>query len=671
MKNKLHFLMVIHFHQPVGNFGFVIDEITDRCYEPFLDVISAFPNIKFNLHYSGSLLEWFKRYRPSIIDKIRALVAKGQIELVGGGFYEPILSALPPEDAKGQIGMLSDFIKKEFNSKVSGCWLAERVWQQHLTEIFFDSGIKYIMLDEIHLKYAGIKRKDLYGYYLTEENAKAIAVFGADKALRYSIPFMPVEKTIRYFKKIKKDYNAGVVSYGDDGEKFGAWPDTYATVYEKKWLKNFLKALLKNSSWLKTSTVSEYMENNSPLGNIYLPDASYQEMNEWSLSPDAIKRLRFLKDQLKGKKSNKIMEEFLRGGVWKNFFVKYPESNHMHKRALMISHKIQELRLKASGADISRLNRATKELYRAHCNCAYWHGIFGGIYLYHLRAALYSHLIGSEKILDRIEHKTKRWLKFEVSDVDCDGRDEVIVSTKENKFIINPAIGGSITEWDTKVKQVNVLNTLSRKEEEYHKDLKACYRKKIYYDNYRRKLFTDHFIEDNVKLHDLLSGNYKETGEFANSDYDIIKVEESKGRVALSRRSTVNNRPVLLRKIFTIEKQGSSIMVRYSIRNLSLSRLRLNFAPEMNFSLTDDKTREDSSFVDNLLLRDKVEGFNLAMTFSSKAKHVFRYPVCTLSQSQEEPDYNYQASCVVPVFDLIIDSHTNKYIIIKLAINPL
>jgi len=59
------------------------------------------------------------------------------------------------------------------------------------------------MLDEIHLKYAGLKRKDLYGYYLTEENAKTVAVFGADRALRYSIPFMPAEKTIKYLK-IKK-----------------------------------------------------------------------------------------------------------------------------------------------------------------------------------------------------------------------------------------------------------------------------------------------------------------------------------------------------------------------------------------------------------------------------------------------------------------------------------
>jgi len=670
MKNKLHFLMVIHFHQPIGNFGFVIDKITDKCYEPFLDAISGFPDIKFNLHYSGSLLEWFKRYRPPIMDKIKYLSAKGQVELIGGGFYEPMLSALPPEDAKGQIDMLSDFIKREFDFKVSGCWLAERVWQQHLAEVFSEAGIRYLMLDDIHLKFAGLKRRDIYGYYITEENTKTVSVFGADKSLRYSIPFMPVEKTINYLRKIKEDYNARVVLYGDDGEKFGAWPDTDMIVYERGWLNNFLKALRKNSGWLQTATVSEYMDNNPPLGNIYLSDASYQEMNEWSLSPDALERLRVLQKQLKEKKSAKLMEEFLRGGVWGNFFVKYPESNHIHKRTLSVSHRIGRLTPGVSGSDITRLKRARKELYKAHCNCAYWHGIFGGIYLYHLRAALYRHLIGAEKILDEIEHKKRQWLNVEISDIDCDGHDEIAVSTRENKFIINPAIGGSITEWDLKKKQVNILNILSRKEEEYHKNFKSRYRKDIYYDNYRRRLFIDRFLEDNVTPDELLSNSYKDRGKFADAPYDIVRTGQPEGTITLRRRSCAYNKSIQIDKTFITGKQGNCLVVKYRVRNLSLSRVKLNFAPEMNFSLTSDKIRERPRSLNKLLLRDKIEGFKLAITFSRKAKDIFRYPVNTVSQSQQEPDYNYQASCVIPVFDMSIDRNRSKHITITLTAQP-
>ena len=442
-------------------------------------------------------------------------------------------------------------------------------------------------------------------------------------------------------------------------------------VYEKGWLNNFLKALRKNSGWLQTATISEYMDNNPPSGNIYLPDASYQEMNEWSLPLDALERLRLLRKQVKGKKGARLMEEFLRGGVWKNFFVKYPESNHIHKRVLSVSNRIKNLRSRVFGSDIVQLKRARKELFKAGCNCAYWHGIFGGIYLYHLRTALYKHLIGAEAIIDKIEHKKGKWLDIEISDIDCDGYNEVSASGTSSKFIINPAIGGSITEWDLKTRRVNVLNLLSRKEEEYHKNFKHKYRKDIYYDSYRRKLFTDRFLEDNVEVVDLISGSYKDRGNFANDVYDIIRTEQAKGAITLRRISNVHNRSIQIDKTFIIKKQGECLTIKYRVKNLSLSRVKLNFAPEMNFSLTDDKTSERLPSLNKLSLRDEIEGFSLVIIFSRKVKDIFRYPVNTVSQSQEEPDHNYQASCVVPVFDLNIDSNRSKSVTIKLAVNPL
>src|SRR3712207_8106989 len=39
---------------------------------------------------------------------------------------------------------------------------------------------------------------------------------------------------------------------------------------------------------------------------------------------------------------------------------------------------------------------AVKELYRAQCNCAYWHGAFGGVYLSFMRGALWHHLLRAE-----------------------------------------------------------------------------------------------------------------------------------------------------------------------------------------------------------------------------------------------------------------------------------
>ena len=37
-----------------------------------------------------------------------------------------------------------------------------------------------------------------------------------------------------------------------------------------------------------------------------------------------------------------------------------------------------------------------RALFRGQCNCAYWHGVFGGVYLFHIRAANYANLLDAE-----------------------------------------------------------------------------------------------------------------------------------------------------------------------------------------------------------------------------------------------------------------------------------
>ena len=70
MSNKVYFLMAIHFHQPVGNFDFVFEKVCRNSYQPFLEVLEEFPDIKLNLHFTGCLLEWLQIHNPKIMAKI-------------------------------------------------------------------------------------------------------------------------------------------------------------------------------------------------------------------------------------------------------------------------------------------------------------------------------------------------------------------------------------------------------------------------------------------------------------------------------------------------------------------------------------------------------------------------------------------------------------------------
>ena len=89
MPNPLRFVIVLHNHQPVGNFDGVIEQAYQDSYLPFLDVFERHPALRIGLHTSGCLMEWLDAHHPEYLDRLSALVAAGRIEIVGGAFYEP------------------------------------------------------------------------------------------------------------------------------------------------------------------------------------------------------------------------------------------------------------------------------------------------------------------------------------------------------------------------------------------------------------------------------------------------------------------------------------------------------------------------------------------------------------------------------------------------------
>ena len=94
----LRFLLAVHNHQPVGNFESVFARGFEVCYRPFLRAVRTRPSFRFAAHYSGPLLEYMRRRERECWDILTELVRRGQIELLGGGFYEPILAVIPERD---------------------------------------------------------------------------------------------------------------------------------------------------------------------------------------------------------------------------------------------------------------------------------------------------------------------------------------------------------------------------------------------------------------------------------------------------------------------------------------------------------------------------------------------------------------------------------------------
>ena len=241
--SKFSLVLLIHSHQPVGNFDAVIEQTYQRAYLPFVERLLKHRGVRLGLHYTGPLLEWFERRHPEFFDHLRELTSRGQVELVGGGFYEPILVSIPPADQLRQIQLMREYLLEKFSREPDGAWLAERVWEPQAPYALASAGVKYTLVDDVHFQAAGFELDQLHGDYVCEDRGQTVRVFPGLKILRYLLPFRPREEAIAFLRESAQRYPGGMAAMGDDCEKFGAWPGTYDLNYRDGWLDGFFDAL--------------------------------------------------------------------------------------------------------------------------------------------------------------------------------------------------------------------------------------------------------------------------------------------------------------------------------------------------------------------------------------------------------------------------------------------
>ncbi len=392
MPKPLAFCFAIHCHQPVGNFDEVIEATYQSSYWPFLQVLDRHPQIPFAVHYSGYLWLWIEKHHPECMDLLRRMVARDQVELLTGSFYECILPLVPDAHKVAQIKKLSDYLQQRFGQRPQGMWLAERVWEPNLPRFLADAGVGYVTLDDMHFFGCGFSEGDLRSYYSTHDNGPSVDIFPISEKLRYLIPFKPVSEVFDYFHSLPQD-TPRLLTLADDGEKFGAWPGTYQWVYEQKWLHHFLEGLEK-SPVIETLRFSAARQRFGSAGTVFLPTGSYMEMAEWSLPGQTARLYHRVGERLHQHGLYETARPFVRGGIFRNFLSKYSEAAWMHARMLDVAARVDSSALAAV-----QKSAATEAVFRSQANDAYWHGVFGGLYLPHLRHGVFQNLLEAEALL--------------------------------------------------------------------------------------------------------------------------------------------------------------------------------------------------------------------------------------------------------------------------------
>ena len=454
MTRQITLLLGVHAHQPVGNFPEVIEDAHQRCYKPFLQTLHAYPDFRFAAHFSGWLLDWLRQRHPADMALLADMVGRGQVELFSSGDTEPVLAAIPHRDRIGQLRTLNDKLAGWTGVTPSGAWLTERVWESAVVPALAETGIRYVTVDDYHFFCTGKTAGELDGYFSTEEDGRRLDLFPISEALRYRLPFSPADEVVAYLEGLADEGKAAAI-YFDDIEKFGIWPETYDWVYNRGWLKSLIEGVLA-SPRIATATYAEFHARQATRGIVYLPTTSYSEMNEWTLPMPAAGIYSALLASEKAAGRGDMHRPFLRGGIWRNFLTRYPEANWMHKRMQALSARLAELP--------DAPPELTAGLYRAQANDAYWHGLFGGLYLPHLRRAVWQNILALEAALDARRPRPESV----ALDLDLDGRTECFVHSPHLQVVSRDDGLGALHELVSYRLRHNFGDSLRRCHEYYH-----------------------------------------------------------------------------------------------------------------------------------------------------------------------------------------------------------
>ncbi len=673
---RVKFIFALHNHQPVGNFDHIFRDAFNMSYRPFIDVLERHPGIKAVLHYTGPLLDWIAANEPDFLKRVEKSAAAGQIEILSGGYYEPLLTLIPEDDAVGQMKKMNDFIENNFSVKPNGFWLTERVWEPTFPTIAKKAGLFYTALDDSHLQYAGIVRDKIRDYYVTENNGNILNIFPISKYLRYAIPFKSHDEVINHMKSFLGDEDV-IITLADDGEKFGVWPGTYKWVYEEGWLETFFRRLEECSDWLDTVTFSEALRIKKPAGMVYIPTASYEEMMEWALPPDSGVRYEELKKKIKESGLYDLASDFLRGGFFRNFFVKYTESAAMKNKQFYVSSKVHAM------SDEYWKKTAIDALWQGECNCPYWHGVFGGLYLHHLRRSTYSCLIRAENIADNDNIKPRIVMK----DINFDGSDEILFESKKMSFYVYPHLGGIIGEWDDRENEFNVLDTMTRRPETYHyailhrnhlsctggenasihdlnRKVSEDIVKNLVYDKYDRRSLIDIAVPDDITFDNYIRSEYSEIAILYGTEYSA-EVNNGDLSIELGATFKIEGGVAEIVKKIIPDKNNKKITVKYAIINLADKRVSFRFISEWNFNFK-SKNKVDTG-VTKKIVCDEWSDRAIAVR-SCVPVDFWQYEINTVSQTESSYSLSSQGTSLAVSVNLDIPTGKKEEFSYELSI---
>ncbi|MCL2809518.1 MAG: DUF1926 domain-containing protein [Treponema sp.] len=354
-EKKINLILGSHAHIPSGAPDCEFEYVYENKMRPFVQNLYRYSNIQAILHYSGVLLYWVERNHPEFFMLIEDMVSRKQVEIIGGGFFEPSFPLIPPQDRIGQIELMTTYLRKHFGKKPQGCWIPGMIWEQHLVTAISACDMSYTFLSQEQFSLAGIKGSQVFSPCISEDQGKLITIFpvftNLEKELKeksFSLVFIELRKKLDSQKN--KSSNAAIVSIFP--ENISSLPDEAP---DAKW-NRFFEEISLSDNIIETVLPSKIFKGNRKLNKASFPNSSMEN----NFCP-------------------------------RNFLIEHDEANGIYSKMIFTNVLINQLK-----GDKTRKLNAREELWKAQDSCFFSPG--NGQLRSELRKAAYSSLLRAEKL---------------------------------------------------------------------------------------------------------------------------------------------------------------------------------------------------------------------------------------------------------------------------------
>lgn len=296
----------LHIYQPPTQKSYWVKKIADESYRKITDGLKKHPHAKVTLNINAILVELFEENGlTDIIDDIKMLLKRGQIELTASAKYHPLLPKLPKEEIVRQIELNNKAHRKYFGDLYNprGFFPPEMGYSDKVAEIVSEMGYEWIIVDE--LSFPTKKGKVNYSKIYEIEGIKNLKIYFRERRMSYKILSGQLGTGNLLIESLgdrldKKDFLLTAM----DGETFGhhrpGMEKLLFEIYESKKLETVLVSDLDKmfkerekvkplpSTW---ALMEKDLEKNAPFSRWEDPGNKIHEM-QWKLFHLAVNTLK-------------------------------------------------------------------------------------------------------------------------------------------------------------------------------------------------------------------------------------------------------------------------------------------------------------------------------------------------------------------------------------------